>query len=131
MNIYLILTVLWFIFMTYLSHQDGEHTGKASLGLAKKLKFLDSNINTLNSHLRKAAHVFLFFVFILLLIMTLREFRIKMVYGVAAAVFWAWADERTKPFIKGRHFSWPDVGLNVSGVVLGFSTAYLYISLAS
>ena len=26
----LISAILWFIFMTYLSHQDGEHTGRAS-----------------------------------------------------------------------------------------------------
>lgn len=121
MNIYLGLTVLWFVFMTYLSHQDGEHTGKASLGLAKKLKFLDSNINKLNSHLRKAAHVFLFFVFILFLNMTLISMELQIGYGVMAAVFWAWADEKTKPFIKGRHFSWFDVGLNVCGVVLGMA----------
>lgn len=105
--------------MTYLSHQDGEHTGKASLKLAKKLKFLDNNINKLNMHLRKAAHVFLFFVFILLLITTLRSFELKISYGVIAAIFWAWADERTKQFIKGRHFSWLDVGLNICGILLG------------
>ncbi len=119
LNIYLGLTVLWFIFMTYLSHQDGEHTGKASLGLAKKLKFLGSNINKLNSHLRKTAHVFLFFIFILLLNITLKSMELQIGYGVIVAVFWAWADEKTKLFIKGRHFSWFDVCLNVLGIALG------------
>lgn len=123
MNIYLCLAVLWFIFMTYLSHQDGEHTGKASLGLAKKLKFLNKNVNKLNAHLRKAAHIFLFFVFILLLVIALKNMRKKIIYGVVAAIFWAWADESTKPFIKGRHFSWFDVGLNICGVVLGLAVS--------
>lgn len=125
MNIYLCLAVLWFVFMTYLSHQDGEHTGKASLGLAKKLKFLNKNINKLNAYLRKAAHIFLFFVFILLLVIALKNMGKKIIYGVVTAIFWAWADERTKLFIKGRHFSWFDVGLNICGVMLGLAVSSL------
>ena len=39
----LISTILWFIFMTYLSHQDGEHTGKTSRELAEHLRFLDND----------------------------------------------------------------------------------------
>jgi len=112
--------------MTYLSHQDGEHTGKASLGLAEKLGFLGINTNTLNADLRKTAHVFLFFVFIILLNKVLENHSINAWYGIAFSVFWAWADERTKPFIKGRHFSWFDVGLNVCGFVLGMA-AWIFL----
>ena len=46
--------------MTYLSHQDGEHTGRTSRELAEKLSaldFLDSDINILNGRLRRMAHV--------------------------------------------------------------------------
>ena len=43
--------------MTYLSHQDGEHTGRTSWELAEKLLFLDSDINILNGRLRRLAHV--------------------------------------------------------------------------
>lgn len=104
-----------------------QRTGKASLGLAKKLKFLNKNVNKLNAHLRKAAHTFLFFVFILLLIIALKSLEKKIIYGIVIAFFWAWADERTKPFIKGRHFSWFDVGLNICGVVLGLAASLLII----
>ena len=45
---------------------------------------------------------------------------------MAAAVIWSWADERTKPFIEGRHFSWFDVGLNVCGVMLGWIITFLF-----
>ena len=58
--IFLGFTILWFLFMTYLSHQDGEHTGRTSRELAEKLSaldFLDSDINILNGRLRRLAHV--------------------------------------------------------------------------
>ena len=63
----LISTILWFIFMTYLSHQDGEHTGKTSRELAEHLRFLDNDINDLNGKLRRAAHIVVFAVFTFLL----------------------------------------------------------------
>ena len=43
--------ILWFIFMTYLSHQDGEHTGRASRELAEHLRFLDNDIVNVNEYL--------------------------------------------------------------------------------
>lgn len=113
--------------MTFLSHQNGEQTGKASMELAKKLCFAGLNVNKLNSYLRKVAHVFLFLVFSILLIITLKSYLLSPVYGVAVAVIWSWADERTKPFIKGRHFSWPDVGLNVCGVIIGWIIICLFL----
>ena len=68
----LFLTILWFLFMTYLSHQDGEHTGRVSLELAEHLRFLDADMNDLNGKLRRAAHIVVFAVFTLLLGLTLR-----------------------------------------------------------
>ena len=59
-SIFLGFTIFWFLFMTYLSHQDGEHTGRTSRELAEKLSaldFLDSDINILNGRLRRLAHV--------------------------------------------------------------------------
>ena len=68
----LISMILWFIFMTYLSHQDGEHTGRASRELAEHLRFLDNDINDLNGKLRRAAHIVVFAVFTFLLGLTLK-----------------------------------------------------------
>ena len=42
-----------------------------------------------------------------------------MIWKMAAAVVWSFADEATKPLIPGRHFSWIDVGLNLVGCVPG------------
>lgn len=116
--IFLAFTILWFLFMTYLSHQDGEHTGKTSRELAEKLSFLDSDINILNGRLRRLAHVVVYAVLAVLLGTTL-ELSGHSPWLTAGAIVWAWADEATKPLVQGRHFSWLDVGRNVLGIVIG------------
>ena len=114
----LIATIFWFFFMTYLSHQDGEHTGRASRELAEHLRFLDADINDLNGKLRRAAHIIVFAVFTFLLGLTLKIGGTSLGWMMAAAV-WSYVDEATKPWIQGRHFSWFDVGLNLVGTLLG------------
>lgn len=116
--LYCILTISWFIFMTWLSHQDGEHTNKTSSELAKKLAFLDSDLDALNMKLRKAAHTFSFLIFVILLGMTLKAGSLPMRFLLFSAL-WSYIDEATKPWIHGRHFSWIDVGLNLLGVAIG------------
>ena len=116
--IFLAFTILWFLFMTYLSHQDGEHTGRTSRELAEKLSFLDSDMNILNSRLRRLAHVVVYAVLAVLLGITL-ELSGHSPWLTAGAIVWAWADEATKPLVQGRHFSWLDVGRNVLGIVIG------------
>lgn len=114
----LISTIFWFIFMTCLSHQDGERTGKASRELAEHLRFLDADINDLNGKLRRAAHIVVFAVFTFLLGLTLKIGRASPEWMLLAAA-WSYVDEATKPWIQGRHFSWSDVGLNLIGTFLG------------
>lgn len=116
--IFLILTVLWFIFMTCLSHQDGEHTAKTSRNLAEKLSFLDIDVRILNGKLRRAAHVAVFAVFTILFGITLWIGGYPH-WAAIGVMLWGYIDEATKPLIQGRHFSWVDVGLNLIGVVIG------------
>ena len=54
--IHLFFTILWFLFMTWLSHQDGEHTSRTSLELANHMKhwFPVRDIGKLNQQLRRA-----------------------------------------------------------------------------
>lgn len=116
--IFLAFTILWFLFMTYLSHQDGEHTGKTSLELAARLSFLSSDINMLNRRLCRMAHVVLYAALAFLLGITLKLGGYSLGL-MAVAIVWAWADEATKLLVQGRHFSWFDVGLNVLGIGIG------------
>ena len=118
--IFLGFTILWFLFMTYLSHQDGEHTGRTSRELAEKLSFLDSDINILNGRLRRLAHVVVYAVLTVLLGTTL-ELGGHSSWLTAGAI--VWADEATKPLVQGRHFSWLDVGRNVLGIAIGMVIA--------
>ena len=114
----LISMIIWFIFMTYLSHQDGEHTGRASRELAEHLRFLDNDINDLNGKLRRAAHIVVFAGFTFLPGLTLEIGGASLEWMLVAAA-WSYVDEATKPWIQGRHFSWFDVGLNLIGTVIG------------
>ena len=119
--IFLGFTILWFLFMTYLSHQDGEHIGRTSRELAEKLSvldFLDSDINILNGRLRRLAHVVVYAVLTVLPAITLKLGGYSP-WLAAGIIVGAWADEATKPLVQGRHFSWFDVGRNVLRLVIG------------
>ena len=122
--ILLIATLIWFLFMTFLSHQDGEHTGKASWELAKHLRFLDGDVNDLNGKLRRIAHIVVFAVLTVLLGFTL-QFGELPIGWIVIVVVWSYVDEATKPWIQGRHFSWFDVGLNLIGTFLGGTVVLL------
>ena len=128
--IHLLFTILWLLFMTWLSHQDGEHTSKTSLELANHMKhwFPVKDIGKLNKQLRSSAHVILFAVLTILLTGTLRSAKVSaagMAVGLILTALWAWADEATKPLIQGRHFSWFDVRLNWMGIGMGILAGVL------
>lgn len=110
--------------MTYLSHQDGEHTGRASRELAERLRFLDSDLNDLNGKLRRAAHIVVFAMFTFLLGLTLKIGGASLEWMLVAAA-WSYVDEATKPWIQGRHFSWFDVGPNLIGTFIGGAVVLL------
>lgn len=112
--IFLILTILWFILMTCLSHQDGEHTGRTSYGLAERLSahIHSVDVDDVNGKLRRSAHIIVFAVFTILLGLTLWAGELPM-WWITVVIGWSYIDEATKPLIEGRHFSWFDVGLNL------------------
>ena len=112
------LTIISFIILFYLSHQNGEDTHETSLNLTNHLSFLSSDTETLHINLRRYAHIFLFAIFTFFFTLTLHISNYPY-YFLAFPVLYTWADEATKVFIPGRHFSWFDVGLNLIGVVIG------------
>lgn len=104
--------------MIYLSHQNGDRTSRISQSLAKKLSFVEADLNCLNSRLRKFAHIFLYAVLAILFGFTL-VLNEKTLLCLGVIILFAWADEATKQWISGRHFSWIDVGLNIIGFIIG------------
>ena len=98
--------VVVFIVECVLSHQGGEKSGEESRWLARTTGIKEGL-------LRGGAHVFLF---------SLLSVFSALGFGPWAFVFcvvWSVADEWTKGWIRGRHFSWIDVGLNLVGVAVG------------
>lgn len=122
--LFIILTVIWFIFMTYLSHEDGEHTSKTSLRLAKLFTFLGDDIKEIDRYLRKLAHIVVFAVFAVLFCITVRIANLP-VWTMSLVYIFTIVDEATKPLIRGRHFSIYDVMLNIAGTSIGVLVAMI------
>ena len=126
------LTVGWFFFMTYLSHQNGEGTSRTSKGLADQLEryFPIGEYWKLHGILRQSAHVIVFAVFAVLLLFTISQrwdnWR-NYTGAIVSMLLWTWIDEATKPWIQGRHFSWYDVRLNLLGVWIGTIIFIVYM----
>lgn len=123
--------VAWFVFMTYLSHQNGEETAKASEWLMRLFWFLDeSRVEMVSGWTRRGAHVFCFTVLTVLLLIALRLANMHVWLGVLAVCVWCFFDEWTKRSIPGRHYSTFDVMLNIGGVLIGWliwsALRYLY-----
>ena len=124
LHLFVCLTVIWFIFMTYLSHEDGEHTSKTSLRLARLLTFLGDDVQEINRYLRKMAHIAVFAVFAILFCITLRIADFP-VWTMSLVYIFTIVDEATKPLIRGRHFGIYDVMLNIAGTSIGVLVAMI------
>lgn len=123
-RISLLITIIWFCFMTYLSHQNGEETTELSEGIVKQIieYFRVGNYNEIHCVIRKLAHPFVFCVLAILVLFTLSQKyqTIKVfIFAIILMALWTWIDEFTKLLIPGRHFSWYDVSLNFLGVIVG------------
>lgn len=106
-----ILTLIWFLFMTILSHMPGTRSAAESQTLARWTGVQERS-------LRKAAHIFCFFVLSVLVVLAFPGNDLWL--RAVALACWAVVDEATKPLIPGRHFSWKDVLLNLCGAAMGF-----------
>lgn len=119
-------TVIWFLFMMFLSHQPGPDTAKTSSGISlliAQLLALDSH--EVHGFIRHMAHVVLYLVLAVSLGTLLRHscYSWTMILGVLVIV--AVLDEATKPLIAGRHCDIEDIGLNCVGNFFG--AAYLLL----
>ncbi len=131
-KLYVLITTIWFCFMTYLSHQNGEETTELSKGIVERIieYFQIENYNEIHSIIRKLAHPFVFCILVILVLFTLSQKCKKrkiFLFTTMLMILWAWLDEFTKLSIPGRHFSWNDVSLNLFGVVVGIVIFLIYI----
>ena len=114
-------TIIWFIFIIFLSHQDGTETALASQRFMKLFWFLkEDQLEIVSGWTRKCAHIFCFMVLTVLLTETLRLLKMRIGSGVATICLLCFLDEWTKQFVSGRHYSTLDVMLNLLGVLIGW-----------
>lgn len=105
--------ILWLCVMLYLSHASGEHTARQSRELHR--------ITRINEKvLRVVAHLVCYMVLGVLWAIT-----VDVSIWLAALIPVAVIDEGTKQFIKGRHTSYPEMGLNILGAAIGVSVVIL------
>ncbi len=138
--LFAVLTVIWFIAITYLSHQNDTASNDRSLKLTTGLIIMtetlegtrDSKLEedltysgTYNLILRDIAHMGAFGGLSFLLLMTLFLGRIKLWPGIVFSVAWSVVDEMSKLLFPGRHAELRDVGLNVIGTVMGIAVVFL------
>ena len=120
-----LITTIWFCFMTYLSHQNGEGTTELSIGIVEKIiKYfeLTNYYNEIHILIRHLAHIVVFAIFVVLVLLTLaQKWKSRKIFVIVLSIItlWTWGDEITKISIPGRHFSWRDVLLNFLGVIIG------------
>lgn len=105
-----IFAVLWFLFMTTLSHIPGGPSGEESRMLSQ-MTGVDEGI------LRSSAHCFCFAVLGYFVITEFPEINIWL--KILFLAVWCILDEVTKIPVPGRHFSLFDAGLNLIGTVIG------------
>lgn len=86
-----------------------------------------------NMILRSSAHVMIYLILTAMLCISFmllgkqHHFIIPAWAGAIFCAFCAWADEATKIFVDGRHFSVLDVGLNMVGCGVGI-VIYVIVS---
>lgn len=134
-----VLTFAWLLVCIFLSSQNGTETGNLSLGLSevmiRVLNLESDKLNELNSNLRTAAHVIVFFILSFLggfasgSSFLKRKFAALWPFVPCAIV--AVLDEVRKAYIPGRHCSYPEAMLNVAGCAMGCAASLLILIIYS
>lgn len=112
------ITVIWAILITILSHVSGRTSADESQWL--------SQITGLNEGmLRLNAHIVCFGVFAALVMISYPKVNLRI--RILGLIIWAVLDEASKalPCFSGRHCSIMEIGLNILGVIIGLGSGLL------
>lgn len=125
--IYVMLSLLWICIILGLSCIPGELSSKLSKGAISKSGkkiFNIADTKWLHYYIRRSCHPIEFFVLEILLTFSFSEQIRIQPYAVFIAVVIAVFDEFVKLFIKGRHFSFEDIILDLVGIAIAVIVIY-------
>ncbi|MDQ0160492.1 VanZ family protein [Alkalibacillus salilacus] len=129
-----LLVILWMALIFYFSHQPGTESSDLSGSVMQivlnLLPFVTEDTAFIHLLVRKGAHVFVYFVLVILLMNAIRSPNSRTVNRVVIAlgvsVFYAASDEYHQTFIDGRAGQMSDVLIDSAGAVLGLSVYLLW-----
>lgn len=115
------LCIAWTCIILGLSFMSGEMSSKLSKNFVAHTgnKYFNiQNTKWIHYYLRRTCHSIEFFVLEFLLLLGFYNHIKTKVISLIIAVVIAITDETVKIFVKGRHFSFEDIGLDLIGVFL-------------
>ena len=136
-RIFLVLTLVWMIFIFYLSHQPASVSASQSGGFMDMLTSLPivgglfdelMEFSFAEFLIRKSAHMFLYFVLAILIYMSISKgnsYRYYILAFVLSAMY-ACSDEIHQLFIVGRSGEIRDVLVDSTGALIGLLLIFIY-----
>lgn len=120
MCLFRVLSALCICAIVGLSFIPGETSAKLSKGaISNTGKILNiSNTKWIHYYIRRSCHPIEFLILEILLSLSFSTDLSVHLYSVLVAIAIAFLDEFVKLFIKGRHFSFEDILLDILGVVI-------------
>ncbi len=131
------LLIAWLLLIFYFSSQPGTASSEMSGGIVKfVLTILETTLPTyqfdpdlISFLVRKAAHVFLYFVLGILTLNFANEYHIyqgkeRIIFCFLFCVLYACFDETYQMFVPGRHGSISDVALDSVSSAIGIMLFY-------
>ena len=135
-RIFLVLTLIWMIFIFYLSHQPATISASQSGGfmdMLTKLPIIGGLLDELMKLsfaeflIRKSAHMFLYFVLAILIYMSISKgytYKYYILTFVLSAMY-ACSDEIHQLFIVGRSGEIRDVLVDSTGALIGLLLIFI------
>ena len=116
----IILVISWALLIFFLSNQTSDVSGSESKAIISSVIHVN-NINYVDNILREMMHFIEYFIFGILLINCFNQYKIdkKITISIMISFIYIVSDEIHQIFVPGRAFEYLDIGLDLSGAILG------------
>ena len=116
----IILVVLWFLLIFYLSNQTSDVSGSNSKSIIGYI-IHTNNIDFVDNIFRETMHFIEYFIFGILLINCFNQYKVdkKIIISIMISFICIIFDEIHQIFVPGRAFEYLDIFLDMLGAILG------------